>query len=93
MSSYSFVDCAIIFVSVLSFSNIDTKVNGLPLWSSGKESACNAVTAGDTGWSLGEEGPLEEEKATHPSILAREILWTEEPDGLESMGSQRVECN
>ena len=66
---------------------------GLPHWLSGKESACNAVTAGDTGWSLGEEGPLEKEKATHPSILAGEILRTEEPDGLESMGSQRVECN
>ena len=41
--------------------------------------------------SLGQEDPLEEEMATHSSILAWRILWTEEPDGLQSMGSQRVE--
>ena len=39
--------------------------------------------------SLGQEDPLEEEMATHSSILAWEILWTEEPGGLQSMGSQR----
>ena len=33
-------------------------------------------------WSLGQEDPLEKEKATHSSILAWEITWTEEPDGL-----------
>ena len=41
--------------------------------------------------SLGWEDPLEEEMATHSSILARKIPWTEEPGGLESMGLQRVE--
>ena len=40
--------------------------------------------------SLGWEDPLEEEMATHFSILAWETLWTEEPGGLQSMGSQRV---
>ena len=40
--------------------------------------------------SLGWEDPLEEEMATHSSILAWKILWTEEPGGLQSMGSQRV---
>ena len=40
--------------------------------------------------SLGWEDPLEEEMATHSSILAWEIPWTEEPGGLQSMGSQRV---
>ena len=40
--------------------------------------------------SLGREGPLEQEVATHSSILAWEIPWTEEPGGLQSMGSQRV---
>ena len=40
--------------------------------------------------SLGEEDPLEEEMATHSRILAWEIPWTEEPGGLQSMGSQRV---
>ena len=38
--------------------------------------------------SLGQEDPLEEGMATHPSILAWEIPWTEEPGGLQSMGSQ-----
>ena len=40
--------------------------------------------------SLGEEDPLEKEIATHSSILARRITWTEKPDRLQSMGSQRV---
>ena len=38
---------------------------------------------------LGQEDPLEEETATHSSILAWEIPWTEELGGLQSMGSQR----
>ena len=40
--------------------------------------------------SLGQEDSLEEEMATHFSIFAWEILWTEEPDGLQSLGSQRI---
>ena len=40
--------------------------------------------------SLGREDPLEKEMATHSSILAWEIPWTEEPVGLQFMGSQRV---
>ena len=40
--------------------------------------------------SLSEEDPLEEEMATHSSILAWKIPWTEEPGWLQSMGSQRV---
>ena len=40
--------------------------------------------------SLGQEDPLEEEMATHSSILARKIPWTEKPGGLQSMGSQRA---
>ena len=40
--------------------------------------------------SLGWEVPLEKEMATHSSILAWKIPWTEEPGGLQSMGSQRV---
>ena len=39
------------------------------------------------------EDPLEEGMATHSSILAWEILWTEEPGRLQSMGSQRVGRN
>ena len=40
--------------------------------------------------SLGWEDPLEEAMETHSSILAWRIQWTEEPGGLQSMGSQRV---
>ena len=40
--------------------------------------------------SLGQEDPLEEGMATHSSILAWRIRWTEAPGGLHSMGSQRV---
>ena len=40
--------------------------------------------------SLAGEDPLEEEMATHSSIFAWRILWTEEPGGLQSTGSQRV---
>ena len=43
--------------------------------------------------SLGREDPLEKEMATHSSILAWRILWTEEPGGLWSKGSQRVGHN
>ena len=39
---------------------------------------------------LGWEDPLKEGTASHTSILARRIPWTEEPGGLQSMGSQRV---
>ena len=39
---------------------------------------------------LGWKDPLENEMATHSSILAWEIPWTEEPGGLQSMGSQEV---
>ena len=42
---------------------------------------------------LGQEDPLEKEMATHSSILVWEIPWTEEPGGLQSMGSQRVGHN
>ena len=40
--------------------------------------------------SLGWKEPLEEEMATHSSVFAWEIPWTEEPGGLQSMGLQRV---
>ena len=40
--------------------------------------------------SLGWEDPLEKKMATHSSILAWKTPWTEEPGGLQSMGSQRM---
>ena len=54
---------------------------------SGKEFACQE---GEPVWSLDLEDPLEKEMATHSSILAWEILWTDEPGGLQSMGLQTV---
>ena len=60
---------------------------GFPGGSDDKGSACNA---GDWVKSLDWEDPLEKGMATHSSILAWEIPWTEEPDGLQSMGSQKV---
>ena len=68
------------FFSYLSLSSF-------PCSSVGKESACSA---GDRVRSLGWEDPLEKEMATHSSILAWKISWTEEPGGLKSMGLQRV---
>ena len=44
-------------------------------------------------WSLGREDPLEEGMATHSSILAWRIQWTEEPGRLQSIGSHRVGHN
>ena len=41
-------------------------------------------------WSLGQKDPVEEEMATHSSIFAWKIPWAEEPDCLQSIGSQRV---
>ena len=40
--------------------------------------------------SLGQEDPLEERMATHSSILAWRIPWTEDPGGLQFIGSQRI---
>ena len=61
---------------------------GFPGGSEGKESAC---TAGDPGSVLGWEDPLEEGMATHSSILAWRIPWTERGAWqVPSMGLQRV---
>ena len=65
----------------------DTATSGFPGASHGKESACNA---GDQVWSLGGEDPLEKGVATHSSILAWRIPWTEESGALQSMWSLRV---
>ena len=63
---------------------------GLPGGSEVKTSACNQET-----WVqyLGGEDSLEKEMATHSSILAWGIQWTEEPGGLQSTGSRRVGHN
>ena len=58
------------------------------------QSVKNLPTVQETGvWSLGWEDPLEKEMATHSSILAWKITWTEEPGGLQSMRSQNIGHN
>ena len=55
-----------------------------------KNLPANAEDSREMGLIPGLEDPLEEGSATHSSILAWRILWTEEPGGLQSIGSQRV---
>ena len=62
-----------------------THARTLPWWLSGKESTRNE---GDPGLIPGWGRSLEEGMATHSSILAWEISWTEEPGRLQSIGSQ-----
>ena len=61
---------------------------GFPGWLSGKECVCQCRRQGFDPW--GQEDPLEEEMATHSSILAWEIPRTEETDGPQSMGVTRL---
>ena len=70
------------------FGPANLLTSGFPGGSNGKESACNSL--GDLGLITGQEDPLEEGMATHSSILAWRIPWTEEPGGLHSRGLQRV---
>ena len=65
---------------------------GLPRRLSGKESGVMKETQEARVRSLGWEGPLEEGMATHSSILAWRIPWTEESGGLQSTGSHTVGC-
>ena len=55
-----------------------------------KNPSANAGDISNEGWIPGLGNPLEEGIATHSSILAWRFLWTEEPGGLSSTGSQRV---
>ena len=55
-----------------------------------KNLLANAGAEGDMSSIPGSEDPLEKEMATHSSILAQKIPWTEEPGGLQSRGLQRV---
>ena len=63
------------------------RLRGFPCSSVGKESACNS---GHLGSILGWEDPLEKEMATHSSVLAWRIPWTEEPGRLQSTGLQEL---
>ena len=76
-------------LQIITANKKKKKLRDFPGGSDGKELACNA---GDPG-SLGQEDPLEKGMATHTSILARRIPWTEEPGRLQSVGSQRAGHN
>ena len=65
-------------------------MTGLPRWLTVRSQPASAGDAGDTGSIPGREDPLQKEMTTHSSILAWRIPWTEKPDGLLSMESQRV---
>ena len=69
-------------------TEIQIALFAFPRGSVGKESACNA---GDPG--LGGEDPLEKGMATHSSILAWRIPWTEESGGLQSTGLQKSQTD
>ena len=62
---------------------------GFPGGSVVKSPSGNAEGTGDGGLIPGSGSPLEEEMATHSSILAWKIPWTEEPGKLQSIGSQK----
>ena len=64
------------------------KNEGLPRWLSGKRT--HLPMQETQVQSLGQEDPLEKEMATHSSIPAWEIPWTEEAGGLQSMGWKRI---
>ena len=66
------------------------EIMGFPGGSDSKDSASNPQT-----WvqSLGQEDSLKKGMATHSRILVQRIPWTEEPSGLQSMGSLRVRHN
>ena len=75
------------FVSIWNFVTKMVQIGRFPGGSDDKESACNVGTQVQ---SLGQEDPLEKEMATHSGILAWRMPWSEEPGGLQSMGSQRI---
>ena len=72
---------------MLVISKYETLAMGFPGDSDGKESVCNT---GDLGLITGLGRSPEKGMATHSSILAWRIPWTEEPGGLRSTGLQRV---
>ena len=80
-----FLICVFVFFRQMS--------SGLPQWLSSKDSTCNAGAQEIQVQFLHQEDPLEKSLATHSSIFAWKIPWTEEPGGLQSMGWQRVVCD
>ena len=75
---FTYIETYILSVSYIKYTH---------LYSDGKQSACNAE---DQGLIPGSGRSPEKEMATHSSILAWKIPWTEEPGGLQSMELQRL---
>ena len=71
-------------------SQFDLYFSDLRDFPGGSDGKTSAYNAGDLGSIPGLGDPLEKAMATHSSTLAWKIPWTEEPGGLQSMGSQRV---
>ena len=69
---------------------MDSEVEGVKAVLVVKNSPASVGDIRDVGSVPSWEDPLEEDMATHSSVLARRIPWTEEPSRLQSMGSQRV---
>ena len=76
-----------------SFRILRRMLGHCPRWLSDKESASMQETQETQFRPLGQEDPLEKGVATHSNILVWRILWTEEPGGLQTMGSQRAGYN
>ena len=81
------------FILILHFrilNRVNEQLMGFPDGASGNEPTCQLTRLRDTVSIPGSGRSLEKEIATHSSILAWGIPWTEEPGGLQSMRSQRV---
>ena len=85
--SFIFFPLVYLLFYLFSFCGVFPGGQDFPGSSHGKESASNA---GDTGSIPGSTDPLKKGMATPSTILAWRTPWTEEPGGLQSMGSQRV---
>ena len=90
LTSFCIIGCRFIHLTLTDsnsfcFMTEEYSIVGLPGWLSSKESTCQCRKCGFTPW----EDALEKEMATHSSILAWGIPWTEEPGGPRSTGSQK----
>ena len=84
------VDVIILFLCTFTNLGAFNDTMGFPGSSMVRNPPADAGDTGDAGLIPGSGRSPEEEMATHSSILAWRIPWTEEPGGLQSMGSERV---
>ena len=89
LSYYSCITYGSVKYIILYITSLLLIYLGLPWWLNDKEFTCQCRRQETQVGSLGWEDPLEKEMATHSSILAWEIPWTEEPGGLQSVGSKK----